>query len=108
MTTFSEGLGARARSNRVQQAESPACFGALRRGMHALPQQRNAALRAAGLIGGHLPRSAMEPSDSQRPRKRALSYTEMMNSGQQRLTDEPSQQPVQPIPQDSKDEEAGT
>lgn len=50
----------------------------------------------------------MEPSDSQRPRKRALSYTEMMNSGQQRLTDEPSQQPVQPIPQDSKDEEAGT
>ena len=48
----------------------------------------------------------MEPSDSQRPRKRALSYTEMMNSGQQRLTEEQSEQPVQPRPQDNKDEEA--
>ena len=48
----------------------------------------------------------MESSESQRPRKRALSYTEMMNSGQQRLTEEQSEQPVQPITQDNKDEEA--
>ena len=42
----------------------------------------------------------------QAPRKRALSYTEMMNSGQQQLTEEQSGQPVQPRPQDNKDEEA--